>query len=380
VKIALVHYSCLPVLGGVEIVMAAHARLFADHGHAVTLVCGRGGSGDPRINTVPLPDGDDVQKLAGELRSILAAQDVVMIHNVMTMHFRLPLTEALWNLAGELTGVRFVGWVHDLAACNPDYALPPLARSHLSRAHERIAYVAVSEHRRGQFAELTGAPARIVPNGIDASQALGLGAPVVDFSRRFHLFEREVVLLHPTRLLRRKNVELGIRVAAELHASGVSCAYLVTAARDAQNAASADYARELRALRTELAMEPHVHFLHEHFAVTAGDLADLHRIADALFLPSRQEGFGLPVLEAALHRLPIFCSDIEPLASLTAGRAHTFSLDATPAEIAARIAVILRADPRHCAKRETLATHAWEEIYPNCLAPLLIDLENSNRL
>ncbi len=45
-------------------------------------------------------------------------------------------------------------------------------------------------------------------------------------------------------------------------------------------------------------------------------VADLYRIADALFLPSREEGFGLPVLEAGVSRLPVICADIPALREL----------------------------------------------------------------
>jgi len=41
-KIAMLHYTCPPVVGGVEAVMADHARLFAARGYQVTVITGRG--------------------------------------------------------------------------------------------------------------------------------------------------------------------------------------------------------------------------------------------------------------------------------------------------------------------------------------------------
>ena len=46
-KIALLHYSVPPVVGGVESVLAQQARLMADAGHAVQVIAGRGGQFDP---------------------------------------------------------------------------------------------------------------------------------------------------------------------------------------------------------------------------------------------------------------------------------------------------------------------------------------------
>ncbi|MDP9644169.1 glycosyltransferase involved in cell wall biosynthesis [Actinopolyspora lacussalsi] len=46
--------------------------------------------------------------------------------------------------------------------------------------------------------------------------------------------------------------------------------------------------------------------------------------ATALVLPSRDEGFGLPVLEAMAAGVPVVCSDIAALREVTAGHAHLF--------------------------------------------------------
>ena len=49
----------------------------------------------------------------------------------------------------------------------------------------------------------------------------------------------------------------------------------------------------------------------------------LYALADVLVLPSANEGFGIPVLEAALHRLPIVCSDLASLRAV-AGDGATY--------------------------------------------------------
>ncbi len=55
-------------------------------------------------------------------------------------------------------------------------------------------------------------------------------------------------------------------------------------------------------------------------------VGDLYRVCDALFLPSRDEGFGLPVLEAAASRLPVVCADL-PSVRAIARASETFSPD-----------------------------------------------------
>ena len=346
--------------------LAAHARLLAEHGHEVTVICRRGESDDPRVRLERLGEKVDAVGLEGWL----AGQDVVFLHNVTTMPFDRVLTAALARAAERLAGVRFVAWIHDLAAGNPDYEIAANDEL-LARAHPRYEYVAVSELRRRQWEALTGARSRVIPNGVDPSRVLGLTERVGELAAKHGLLEREIVLLHPTRLLRRKNVELGLAVTAALRATGRLCAYLVTGPPDPHNAASQGYAAELGVLRARLGLEKDAFFLHEDAPVEERDLASLYALADALFFSSRQEGFGLPMLEAALHRLPIFCAAIEPLDTLLTDGVTLFTLDADPAQIAREIVAQLGETDSWRARRQVRQEYAWAAVYRNYLAPLL---------
>jgi glycosyltransferase involved in cell wall biosynthesis len=331
-KIALVHYSAPPVIGGVETILAAHAQLFAKAGHEVRVVVRRGG--DERA--IVLRAEDPLE----ELRAACAGCDLVIVHNVLTMPFDLPLTQALWRLAEESAQpTRWIAWVHDLAAGNPSYPHPyhQAPWRQLAQACPRFEYIAISEHRARQFESLTGVSAKTIPNAVDPAEVLGLTPPVAELTRHHALLERDIVLLHPTRLLRRKNVELGLEVTAELRGRGRNVAYLVTGAPEPHLVGSAEYGEEVRQRRGKLGLEGDAFLISESFAVTNADLAALYALADALFFPSRQEGFGLPLLEAALHRLPIFCADLAPMNALFEHSLFTFAPEATPAEIATRI-------------------------------------------
>jgi hypothetical protein len=45
-RITILHYTALPIIGGVENVIAEHTHLLLDAGYPVTLVAGRGGDDD----------------------------------------------------------------------------------------------------------------------------------------------------------------------------------------------------------------------------------------------------------------------------------------------------------------------------------------------
>lgn len=100
-------------------------------------------------------------------------------------------------------------------------------------------------------------------------------------------------------------------------------------------------------------------------------MADLFRIADALILPSHDEGFGLPVLEAGLARLPVVCSDLPALRALGGDDAVYLAPDEDPASAAARLLARLEADPAARLARRVRFEFAWPRIYEHHIAPLL---------
>lgn len=400
-KIALLHYTYSPMVGGVETILEEHARLFMAHGHQVTVICGEGAArAIEKMALVPemqrdhpltgavqgeldagAPGGNFAElkkRLVAALASLFADHDIVFLHNALTMHFNLALTAALWELAqGQGGGPRFVAWIHDLAASNTDYAFPHIDREPwnlLTTRHPHVEYVAVSAHRRKQFEALTGAPlenCRVIPNGIDPSAHLNLSENVSKLAVDRALLEKDVVLLHPARLLKRKNIELGVRVIAELKMAGKSCCCMVTGAPDPHNPEAAAYHHSLLKLRSELGVAEEFVFLHELFAVTNHDLISLYRVADALFLPSKQEGFGLPILEGGLHRIPIFCADIEPMKSLAHHNITFFSPEIAPGALAGIIMKQLGASPAIQAAKAVAREYSWERIYPRYLETLL---------
>jgi mannosylglucosylglycerate synthase len=402
--VALLHYTAPPIVGGVEQVLGQHARLLAEAGHDVRIVAGRGGTpGGPaaivrvaRADTrhpdvahvqAELAEGsvtpgfaDLAATLTDELGAALAGVDVVIAHNVASLSRNLALTTALHDLAGRPGAPRLVLWHHDLA-----WALPAYRRSlhdgHpwdlLRRPWPGATQVTISEPRRVQLAGLLGIPLeaiRVVPNGIDLPALVGLAPTTMALARAAGLLALDPLVLLPARITPRKNVELALRVVAALHAAGRPRAGLVvTGPVDPHDATAGAYFDALVRLRDDLGLEDAVVFLAESRDGPPREalVHDLYRLADLLLLPSHDEGFGIPILEAAAHRMPIVCSDLPVLRDLAGDAAVYVSPDADPAEVAALALARLDDDPLVAFSRRVRTEFSWEAIYRHGIAPLV---------
>jgi glycosyltransferase involved in cell wall biosynthesis len=394
----ILHYACAPIIGGVESIMTEQARVLSAHGHPVSLVAGRGApqlllpeidSRHPDVLAVQaeldagrVPETFDL--LRARIREALAGglaevdHPVVIAHNVVTLHKNLALTAALADLAAAGTA-HFVAWCHDLAWTNPLY-LPALYDGYpwnlLRTPLEGMTYVAISGERQRELAGLFGWPVeqvRRVPNGIDPARFLSTSAEMVDLLERLAWLEHDPVLLAPVRMTRRKHLELAIEAVAALKADGRRPLLLVTGPPGPHNPRQ-DYADFLVAERARLGLEDDVVFLSLvpwlPGGVSDALMAELYRWADALLFPSQQEGFGLPLLEAGLARLPVFCTALDVLQEAGGTDVHYFAPDATADEVAAQIEAVLDQPGPAALRRRVLRDYNWEAIYQTGLLPL----------
>jgi glycosyltransferase involved in cell wall biosynthesis len=323
-----------------------------------------------------------VAELRGELARVLAGADVVIAHNVCSLSLNLALTAALRELVDDARGrggPRFVLWHHDLAATQPDYRAglhDGRPWSLLRETWPGVRQVVVSQRRREELAGVTGLPLEaisVVPNGIDIGRGWGL-APRAN-ALRARVAERgvELLVLVPARITPRKNIELALEIVAALRRAGSPAGLIVTGPVDPHRPDEHVYLERLLQLRARLGLDDVAWFLDvEPDGPVPDELVDdLFRMADLLLMPSRDEGFGLPLLEAGASRLPIACSDLPTLREVAGEDALYFGLDDDPTVIAAKVRSRLDADPAWRLARRVRLEYAWERVYRSHVAPLL---------
>jgi glycosyltransferase involved in cell wall biosynthesis len=100
-------------------------------------------------------------------------------------------------------------------------------------------------------------------------------------------------------------------------------------------------------------------------------MRSLYAVSDALLYPTRQEGFGLPLLEGAAYRLSVFCSNIEPLKSIAPPGTVLFDLRDAPRVIAGRIRAHLESSDIYKSRKQILRDYSADRIYAETIEPLL---------
>ena len=401
-KVGILHYAGPPGIGGVEQTIAYHARELVRAGFGVRVIAGAGRPFDPNVELHIVPEfgsshpevvavksqldrGQVTAHMAALcerdytlLEEALAGLDALIAHNVLTLHKNLPLTAALHRFV-ERHPLRVLGWHHDLAWEEPRYRRElhdGYPWDLLRRPWAGVRHVTVSAAQRVVLARLYDIPPEtiaVVPPGVDVARFFRWTAVTAHLVERLALLDADLLLLLPARLTRRKNVELALHIlAAVRQQTGSDARLVVTGPPGPHNPANTAYLEGLLRLRRELGLEAAAHFLYEQ-ALTPDDatMADLYALADALLFPSVQEGFGIPLLEAGLARLPVFCSDIPPFREVGQDQVQRFPPDADPAEVAQHIVRWLESDPSTRLRRRVLADYQWEKIVRRKVIPLL---------
>jgi glycosyltransferase involved in cell wall biosynthesis len=318
-------------------------------------------------------------ELATQLQAALSGVDILVAHNVCSLNKNLALTTALHQLHVSKKLPRLILWHHDLAWTTPRYQ-PELHEGYpwdlLRTDWGDTTHVVVSELRRSELAKLMKLgldSISVIPNGVDAARFYKLESQTQVILDQTHLLDAAPILLLPIRITPRKNIELALRTLAELQKQFPKAALVVTGPLGPHNGNNIQYFEMLKNLRTQLGLQGSGHFLAELVDSFLPDevIADFYRVADALFFPSREEGFGIPLIEAAFSHLPAFCADISPLRELGLDDAAFFSPDEDPAKIAGMIADYFQSSATARLSVRARSSFRWEAIYRQHILPLL---------
>ncbi len=414
-KIGMVHYTAPPKqVAGVEVVIDFHSRILTERGYEIRLIFGKGGGIDlKRVSEceVPLlsPDNPQVQNvqeeilkrgaeteefkrlkedIKQELRKLLSDLDACIVHNIPSMPFNFAATAAINELADELK-IRFLFWLHDTILVRDEWKdrMGKFPLTLLHHKNEKITFVTPTAFRARQFASLEepyNIPRmKVIPNGVSVEEYLKIDEVTKQLLRRLGISFNDFIIVTPVRMLPRKNIELALQVIHELsHISGKRRIRLLITGPPGNDLNSLTYEAKLKEMIRTRTLQDIVIFCHDLInfkRVIADDkivkwsVADVYNIADLVFIPSKEEGFGLPVIEAGAARKPIFCSRIPPFQELIREdiEGFMFDLNNPPEDIAFRIYRMMLENTVDNNFDQVVEKYDWHAIVLKKLIPLL---------
>lgn len=226
---------------------------------------------------------------AGEVADALSGIDLVVVENLLTIPLNLPASRVV------------AGVLHDRPALLHHHD-PPWHRARFAHVTELPAddpawrHVAISRHAATELAG-RGIRADVVYNAIELDDPdPGGGAALRD---RLDVDPGRPLLLHPVRAIERKDVPRALALA-----TAVDGTYWLPGAAEEGYGPTLDTV--VAAARVPVVRMPFTH----------DERPAAYAAADAVLYPSTWEGFGIPPLEAAIHRRPVVVGDYPVAAEL----------------------------------------------------------------
>lgn len=275
-------------------------------------------------------------RLGGMLRDVVADVDpsVLVVQNAWAIPMHLALAGALARVV-EATGLPVLSHEHDyhwererFAGCR----VPEWLAAHFPHSGPNVRHLAINSPAAAALRRHRGLAATVLPNvwDFDADHR-GDGAA---FRAAAGLSAHDRVFLQPTRVVRRKGIELSVELLAR-RGDPADVVVITHAAGDEGEAYLAELRAAARSAGVRLLYVPDLvaprpptgarrNGARQNGARPSGAkrlwLADAYAAADFVTYPSRYEGFGNALVEAVAFRRPalvnryaVYDADIRPL-------------------------------------------------------------------
>ena len=362
-QVIILHYTLPPVLGGVEKLLYPLAEQFVNNGFIVTFLAGRGSLNSNKIKTTLIPELDPqntnivktqdkieegllpenyksrVEEIEKKIETRIGYVEHIIIHNMMTMPFNIAATEALWNFIHKYPDKNYYIWTHDMAWRMEKYQNKLYDRypwNLLKKPVPQGKYITISEYRKKQLVDLLGlkkSRVKVIPNVINIQDFLKYSNHTNKIISKLALYNRYPVILLPVRILPRKNIEHSVNILSHLQNAFPDMVAVITGEYNINE----DYYKKIKSLIDKENMQQNIVFMQDvfqelniPFSENSNIVRDLYFVSHLVLYLSKDEGFGLPILESAIARTPIVLSDLDVFQEITQDNANYLSNSIDP--------------------------------------------------
>lgn len=219
----------------------------------------------------------------------------IIVHNIFTMGGNNWLKDIMQELIESYPyNVQIIAWTHDI--CGPPKQL-----------YSKIKYVTISNRVQHEFANYFGTELpQIIDSSLSIERVLGIGTPALQIIQQRGLDKYTYIAFFPVRLTRNKNIELALEIVKSLNELKKPTALIVPG--DFTDYSYSDLYEKCE----NMGLGENVIFLSKIYGVNVSNqmMADIYKLSSFLLFTSLHEGFGLPIIESGINRLPIVMTRI----------------------------------------------------------------------
>jgi mannosylglucosylglycerate synthase len=272
---------------------------------------------------------DDIYATADELRAPLRKfirsnqLDLIIVQNALTIPMNLPLGVCLTGLIAEL-GIDTIAHHHDFFWERERYqanAIMDVLDTTFPAKLPSIQHVTINTIAQDRLKARRDIDSLVIPNVHDfATPPQGADDYASDFREALGISQDDIFVLQPTRVIRRKGIEMAIELVKNLGMDD-PCLYLTHTASDEGLGYWRWLLREAEMMGVRLQLIDHL--VEANRRKVNGhkiySLWDVYPHANLVTYPSTYEGFGNALLEAiyfkrpiVVNRYPVYNADIKP--------------------------------------------------------------------
>ena len=408
-KIAILHFAYPPNIGGVEILIREHAKILSEMGYQVSIITGDGEEKNPKINFVKIPKiqsilkfspalyekivekgvvDDDFYSLADTIKSKLSnyldQQDVIIIHNMLTLVHNLPFLYFIKQYFEKNPDKKLIVWAHDQTYIDGENILKEKPGVNLNQEQKdlllkpisKAGYVIISETFKDllmKVMDLSKNQTVVIPDGINLQKFLEIDESIWKVVQEKELLSSYPLILSPVNIIFRKNLEYCLDTIFFLKKYFPNIKYIISG-QVSIHRKNQGYYEKLIAQIDRLGLKDNIVFLKDYFerSLENSEIHDLYDLSDLMFFFSKGENFGLPLLEAALTSTPAFVSSLKVFQEI--GENNLYNVDTvnqTAEQTALFVKNFLETDKVIQLMKTVRQKYNLETIIKNQLAPLL---------